>query len=181
MVLGIGIIDGQCLTISGCGFEVNGVDYESYFFENMEDCESSCISSIELCVIPEIIDSSAACPEIYDPVCGCDGVDYINSCYARLFGGVTTWTNGLCTTGIEENTLDYVKVFPNPAKEILNIEFPEIEELSIRIIDMTGKIIFFDIINTSFSYDISYIKQGIYLLQMNDDNGNSTVRKLIIH
>lgn len=36
-----------------------------------------------------------ACLEIYEPVCGCDGITYSNNCYATA-SGVLTWTVGEC-------------------------------------------------------------------------------------
>jgi Cys-rich repeat protein len=36
-----------------------------------------------------------ACPEIYGPVCGCDGSSYPNECYANA-AGVDVWASGLC-------------------------------------------------------------------------------------
>ena len=35
------------------------------------------------------------CPEIYGPVCGCDGASYPNECYANA-AGVDVWASGLC-------------------------------------------------------------------------------------
>jgi hypothetical protein len=36
-----------------------------------------------------------ACPEVLDPVCGCNGVTYGNSCLAEA-AGVKSWTKGNC-------------------------------------------------------------------------------------
>ena len=35
------------------------------------------------------------CPQNYAPVCGCDEVTYVNSCYAEC-AGVKSWTQGEC-------------------------------------------------------------------------------------
>ena len=47
------------------------------------------------CIDPNKIDPNAACIEIYQPVCGCDGISYENSCFAEI-NGVTAWTEGEC-------------------------------------------------------------------------------------
>ncbi|MEO0404720.1 MAG: Kazal-type serine protease inhibitor, partial [Bacteroidota bacterium] len=39
-VLGIGLINGECQSISGCDYTVDGVDYSSYFFEDESDCQA---------------------------------------------------------------------------------------------------------------------------------------------
>ena len=41
-------------------------------------------------------DEDMVCIEIYQPVCGCDGVTYPNICYASTFGGVTSFIDGAC-------------------------------------------------------------------------------------
>ena len=93
-VLGYGIADGQCSTISGCSPMVGGVDYSPALSQSPEECQEECVP----CIDPSLIDPDMFCIEIYDPVCGCDGVTYPNSCYATYFYGVTSWTAGECPT-----------------------------------------------------------------------------------
>jgi hypothetical protein len=60
-------------------------------------CLSACSECVEpdTCIDPSKIDSDAACIEIYEPVCGCDGMTYDNSCFAEI-SGVMSWTEGVC-------------------------------------------------------------------------------------
>jgi hypothetical protein len=42
MVLGIGIINGNCSSISGCGAQVGAVNYAPAVYESMDDCMLAC-------------------------------------------------------------------------------------------------------------------------------------------
>ncbi len=57
---------------------------------------SSDDSDENACVDESKIDEFAVCIEIYEPVCGCDGVTYPNLCYASSIGGVTSFIDGAC-------------------------------------------------------------------------------------
>ena len=48
------------------------------------------------CIDESIIEEFSVCIEIYQPVCGCNGITYPNSCYASTFNGVTSYINGTC-------------------------------------------------------------------------------------
>jgi len=50
----------------------------------------------EDCIDESKISDASICTEEAQPVCGCDGITYPNSCYAATFNGVTSYINGAC-------------------------------------------------------------------------------------
>ena len=50
-------------------------------------------------------DDECICYEIYAPVCGCDGVEYANDCFAECAG--VSYTEGPCPVAAEGLILDW--------------------------------------------------------------------------
>ena len=92
-----------------------------------------------------------------------------------------------CTlsTTIDEETIgeETIFVYPNPAKEFINVEFSGLsdENISIEIIDVFGKVVQKENRkneNEMFNLNISSLDAGYYLLKIS--SGNSVIQKKII-
>jgi hypothetical protein len=77
-------------------------------------------------------------------------------------------------TRVEENSLQAIKIYPNPATNILNIETSPATDIS--ILDVSGRIVPVKINseNGLYSVDISHLPQGLYLVKTIDNQGTNT-------
>lgn len=96
MAMGVVLINGSCQFLSGCGWEVGGVDYSVYSFISEEECTSNCGSEVE-CIDPSLADPLVDC-DIFNPspVCGCDSLTHFNECVVTYVDWVSEYSFGAC-------------------------------------------------------------------------------------
>jgi hypothetical protein len=82
------------------------------------------------------------------------------------------------------STTNPVIVYPNPVAQNSQVKIivSEIGRYTIRIIDINGKVIQQQLLNSSLSYiNTGMFAKGVYLIQVLDKDGKQTIQKLIIH
>lgn len=82
-----------------------------------------------------------------------------------------------CTsiTGINENMIGKIKVYPNPAKDNLTIECPE-EISKVEMFDVLGRIALSNENVSNATVDISSLNNGVYFLIIHTASGNGEYR-----
>jgi len=87
-----------------------------------------------------------------------------------------------CTVGIDEadNTKVVADIYPNPASELLNVEFQNVEDWLISLTDVNGKVVYTSNNDkeTIITVNVSSFSAGVYLLQLTSEK--SFVNKKII-
>ena len=73
-----------------------------------------------------------------------------------------------------------LNIYPNPAKDVVNIEYENIKEVS--IIDFTGRTLQQRTFNNSnnVQMNIATLSKGVYVLKVVDTKGNMQTQKLIV-
>jgi PKD repeat protein len=90
----------HCIELPECGPEtIAGCTDEGA--SNFDAAASTDDGSCTYCISPGLIDLDYNCPSDLNEVCGCNGITYVNLCYAIHMGGVISWTNGPCDNGNE--------------------------------------------------------------------------------
>lgn len=80
--------------------------------------------------------------------------------------------------GIDKEQLSSLSIYPNPASD--NVTISNIPaESTVRLLDMTGKVLFSTTANSTVSMDLTDVKAGVYMLSVESKKGSKT-QKLIV-
>lgn len=120
--------------------------------------------------------SSAA--TYYVRVYGYNGANNASQCYMlRINARNTAWREAALQVSNEVN------VFPNPAIDKVHIQFStsKSEDVSIRLVDLTGRMIQSAVMTTeagvnAFAFDVIQLPKGIYLIELNSSENRSVKR-----
>ncbi len=96
------------------------------------------------------------------------------------FAVATTVNNLLSTNDTSvQHSSEAIRIYPNPAKDIITVEFPQKTKASfkIEINDMTGNLVLEA--ENQEKINTSDLKNGVYMVTIKTDKGNTT-RKIII-
>jgi hypothetical protein len=88
----------------------------------------------------------------------------------------TNWAADIYTF----STSNLLTVYPNPAKDIVTIDNYENTRKRIVINDITGRLIYSNVITSKMQISINEWQAGMYYVQLLSDDGQKIVQKLII-
>ncbi len=100
------------------------------------------------------------------------------------FGSFTAFTNSNCATlGIDNFASTKFKIYPNPCKAIINIDFDENTEVkSLTVYSALGQkvLVSRELITSNTAINISALRTGIYFLELIDKENNTVIKKISI-
>ncbi len=73
-----------------------------------------------------------------------------------------------------------LRTFPSPASDILTVELFGMESTPVTLTDMTGRVVWRDMVEGREDIDVSGFAQGVYLLQANASDNLRLVEKVVV-
>ena len=89
------------------------------------------------------------------------------------------FTSSSSYLGMEENETTY-GVYPNPAQNVLNLNYNSDTSANFVLYDMLGNVVYNDVVSNSKSIDLSRFESGIYFYSFSVEGEKKEVQKLII-
>ena len=80
---------------------------------------------------------------------------------------------------ITENTLPPLHLFPNPTKEIINLNGIAVQNqkgFMLSVTDITGKLVFQTQLNSNVPIDVSQLHTGLYFIYIESSKGKQMAK-----
>jgi photosystem II stability/assembly factor-like uncharacterized protein len=111
----------------------------------------------------------------------------INSADEKIYAatyGRGLWRSELYGESLSSSNFEFddLEMYPNPAKNEVNLKWNSTEDVSIRIYDTLGKLVYYGKkinLSNSFRIDVSSFKSGAYFVKLNSTKGEIT-KKLML-
>ena len=101
------------------------------------------------------------------------------NCFGNTPSETWSFTTGSNTAGLNDNEFNDVKMYPNPANDLLNFDTNSSENIDVQIFDILGKSVL-RLEKVLNSINISELKSGIYFVQITI-GAEKTTKKLIVN
>ncbi len=86
---------------------------------------------------------------------------------------------GMGISSVDELELSDASVYPNPARNVAYINTGLDTETQANIFNVNGQLVFSDMVTNGQSIDISNFEPGIYMIQLQTENGQSTLKLVV--
>ncbi|MGE0019757.1 MAG: endo-1,4-beta-xylanase [Draconibacterium sp.] len=98
---------------------------------------------------------------------------------AKAFGPEAI-SNPTTTVGISEISERNLKVYPNPATSVLNIDYDK-APYNVLLFNSVGVLVQSEVAeNPSFKMNVGHLNKGLYLIRIQDNENNTVTKKVII-
>ncbi|MCF8297575.1 MAG: T9SS type A sorting domain-containing protein, partial [Saprospiraceae bacterium] len=84
--------------------------------------------------------------------------------------------------GISEKSKGFIKIYPNPVKELLYINTSDDNKYQLKLFNVLGEVLYLNEFKSSENIDVSKFAKGIYFLEVNKTSGDfeRVVRKIVV-
>jgi hypothetical protein len=85
------------------------------------------------------------------------------------------------TVGIEDDITESMELYPNPAKDVLNVKLTSASDFNVEVSDLLGKVVLRNQISgkRNAAIDVSALPEGLYMIRIETDN-NTFLDRVIV-
>jgi hypothetical protein len=110
-------------------------------------------------------------------------LDYYGSLVCKVDSNGILLSNGpLFPVGLNKvNLLNDILVYPNPTHNKVIIDCKLNRKINLGVYSTDGKLLFRDSFNQNYQMDMTEFEEGVYIIKLIDEMGNSLTKKIIRH